>query len=718
MTVEGAGVYGQAMREGHAAAWAARWREAVDHYRRAAEAIPTDVTARTSLAAALVHAGQPHDALALFEQLVVERPEDTAVLLRVAELRQRVGRVDDADRAYLEVAAKYLAAGQREKAVGVWRRLIHSSGHRGETMSAVAAAALGAGVDDVGEEARRAAAAAAPRPNAAAGAPMAAVAPAADDWVAQLGARLREVGVRPTWKPLEQIGDAYVSAAAPHTTIDDALAAVAATPADAEASRRLGTALLAAGQTEAARRQLADLADLAELNGDMSLAASVAAQLLLIADDSLPIHRRIARLALLGEAVDVAADAHLAMSDELARRGDRAAALNEARRAAAVAPVSADLQARAADRLAALNALPESDEARRRAFQLAPRNTRHVARYLASAARRGAVEELLLAEESLRQLEPDPALARALVEAELGDPSPTVLLGRGFLLAWVGAAEADEPLRRAADTPAPVGPVAARVFAERALAEDRADEAAEVLRRWVQPTQDPEGLDESARLAGLALTAADRAGDDALALASLAVLVACSPEDGTLGSLYAERLASADRPIEAARELARLAGLAQARGDLDATAALLESAALLDASTSSYALTAADLARDRGDRDQARRLYLQAADVPGAPLSALLGAADTSPASTRVDLLRRAITLAPEDPEPRRRLVTALVASGQASLAAGEAAQVAQLLLAGGDREGAGRALEEARRLDPWNPAIATLREALEGSGR
>jgi tetratricopeptide (TPR) repeat protein len=728
--VEGAGAYGQAMRDGHAAAWAARWREAVGHYRTALAAIPDDATARTSLAAALVHAGQPHDALGLYEQLALERAEDTALMLRVAELRQRVGRVDDADRAYLEVAEKYLVAGQREKAIGVWRRLVLASGHRAETMSAVAGAALAAGVDDIGEEARRAAAAAAPAP-AARAEPAATASVDAGDWIGRLAARLREAGAPVRWDApaLRGLGLGSSPPAPPRrpragaAALDDALSLVASSPPDGAGGLQLGRALVETGAREAGRRQLADVADLAELSGELGLAAEVTAELLSTADDPLPLYRRIARLALLGEAVEVAAGAHVALSDELSRRGDAGAALVEARRARAVAPVSADAQASAADRLAALGAPDEADEARRRAFQLAPRAARHVAGYMASSARHGAIEELLLASEALVDLEPDADLAVRLAGGELRGSAPAELLARGLLLAWAGAADADDALRRAADAAAPVGPVAAAAFAERALATDRPAEAAGALRRWVHAEPPIDSPDDRARLAGFALTAAERSGDEELAVASLAVLVECSPEDGTLGSLYAERLAAAGRPVDAARELARLAGLARGRGDLHATAALLESAATLDPANVEHALAAAALARDRGDREQARRLYLAAAEAPAAPggdaervgaaVSALLAAADLSAGSVRVEILRRAIALASTDPEPRRRLVHALVGSGQVGLAGGEAAQLAELLLRQGDRDGAGVALDDARRLDPWNPALAALREAL-----
>ena len=105
---------------------------------------------------------------------------------------------------------------------------------------------------------------------------------------------------------------------------------------------------------------------------------------------------------------------------------------------------------------------------------------------------------------------------------------------------------------------------------------------------------------------------------------------------------------------------------------------------------------------------------LQLADIEGEHrLGALLGAADFSPWAARIDVLRRAVEVAPDDPEPRRRLVGALVTGGQAVQAAAEAAALAELLQLAGDRAGALAAIEQARRLDPWNPGLQALREAL-----
>ena len=93
-----------------------------------------------------------------------------------------------------------------------------------------------------------------------------------------------------------------------------------------------------------------------------------------------------------------------------------------------------------------------------------------------------------------------------------------------------------------------------------------------------------------------------------------------------------------------------------------------------------------------------------------------LHAAEVSPPGQRVDLLRRASDAAPTDPEPRQRLVQALVASGQAVQAAAEAAALAEMHQRLGDRASALAAIDQARRLDPWNSGLQALRDAL-GAG-
>ncbi|HEY3107804.1 MAG TPA: tetratricopeptide repeat protein, partial [Chloroflexota bacterium] len=398
--------YGQAMRDGHVHAWAGRWREAAGSYRRALEALPGDLTARSSLAAAYANGGAPAEALELLEKLGAEQPNDSAVVLRLAELRQRAGRQDLADEAYLRVADLYQASGLEQKAIGIWRRLLGLSGHRATTMRRVAEAAGRAGAAEVAEQADalarslESAAAPAPPPPDAVAAPEGT--PAGS--IAAIAAALRARGLagQPARAPARTLRPA--EADGPRAALDDALAALQADPDSAAASRAVGLAQLALGEREVGREQLARALDVAEIEGDVELAVALIADLLPLSDEPADLHRRQIRVALIGGAAEAAAEAHLALADWLAEHGEAPAALTEARQARAVAPISARLQAGAARRLAGLGAAVEADDARRRAFQLAPREPSYALDYVASTARRGALEELTIALDAVESL--------------------------------------------------------------------------------------------------------------------------------------------------------------------------------------------------------------------------------------------------------------------------------------------------------------------------
>lgn len=772
-------LYAQAMREGHLHAWGGRWREAAASYRRALEAVPDDPAGRSSLAAALANGGSPAEALRLLESLAVEQPADSAIGLRLAELRQRAGRMDAADDAYLHVAGLYLASGQAAKAAGIWRRLIGLSGHRAGTMERLAAAADGAGEASLAAEAAALAASVGAISAATATAVAAPAIPSSDDGtVGALAKALRTRGSSPRtseW-PLDTPGGPI------RATLDDRLVALVGVLDEPRAVRALALALPDAAAVPRLERAL----DVAELDGDVQLATALVRDLVGIGREAGPLYRRLIRLALIGGEVELAAEAHLALAGSLSGHD----ALAELRRARTVAPLSALVQAAAAGALAAMGAAFEADDARRRAFQLGPRVPGYAVAYAASAARRGAVEEmeialdaldggvgspgaaardsrgttqdLLAADEgaaamdragtgqgtqlavegiphgtgaaatggSFGLLTGPPALGRAvgLAVAELAGSTPAVIWCRGRLRTLVHDPAGAEDLRAAAAAPPPVGPRAALALAERELAAGRAAAAAEAIRRWIPPTyasaasppaggeavrggvpleQTPDAPSEE--LASLGLRAADAAGDEPLALASLRALSDLAPEDAALGALLAERLAAAGRMSEAAQALTRLAELALAGANADAAGALYAAAVALNPDDPGLTSRTADLARTRGDREEARTLYLRLADLSAdhrAP--ALLAAAELSTGLARTDLLRRAAAAAPADAEPRRRLVQALISAGQAPQAAAEAAALASLLEQQGNPEGAQEARAQARRLDPFNPRLAS----------
>jgi len=160
---------------------------------------------------------------------------------------------------------------------------------------------------------------------------------------------------------------------------------------------------------------------------------------------------------------------------------------------------------------------------------------------------------------------------------------------------------------------------------------------------------------------------------------------------------------------EAAQALTRLAELALAGANADAAGALYVAAVALNPADPDLTSRAADLARARGDREEARTLYLRLPDFSAdhrAP--ALLAAAELSTGLARTDLLRGAASAAPADAAPRRRLVQALISAGQAPQAAAESIALASLIEQKGNPEGAQEARAQVRRLDPFNPGLAS----------
>jgi tetratricopeptide (TPR) repeat protein len=424
----------------------------------------------------------------------------------------------------------------------------------------------------------------------------------------------------------------------------------------------------------------------------------------------------------------MAAEQHLALAGELARRGDATGAVAEARSARAVAPLLASVQAEAAAHLESLGATADAADARRRAFQLAPRAALHAATYAAAAAERGWLEELDIALDAVRAVAQEPvgradlaavvpAVAERLSRSSWSGPGGTSSRwARARLWAVVEDERARGEMRELSSAAPPIGPLAA-IELGRAVVDAEPDVALAALRPWVTRLG-PESIDDRdevpTSIGGLALSAADRVGDHAAAIDALQLLVRLQPSDVTRRALLAERLAAAGRGGEAAAELATVAEAELAGDNLDSAAALFAAAASMAGADPSVLRRAAELALRRGHRDESRRIQLElAARSEPDRVTALLAAAELSPWAGRIELLRRAVEAAPGDPEPRRRLVQALVAGGQAVAAAAEAAALAELLQASADSAGALAAIEQARRLDPWNPGLQALRDAL-----
>jgi Flp pilus assembly protein TadD len=104
---------------GDMALQARQWDDAIDHFRRAADADPNFTQGLIGLGKALVSAGRPHDAVAPLEQAVRLDPDNPNAHYQLSFAYRRVGRDQDAERelaAYREDHDKFVKTRQAIRA--------------------------------------------------------------------------------------------------------------------------------------------------------------------------------------------------------------------------------------------------------------------------------------------------------------------------------------------------------------------------------------------------------------------------------------------------------------------------------------------------------------------------------------------------------------------------------------------------------------------------
>lgn len=115
-------VFQEAMRKAHSAAWDGKWLRAIDEYHRALREFPNDFDARLSMGHALEEAGQLESAMHECQTAVKLRGKEIAALTRLANLQEKLNRMDEAVATYLSLAEVYVERGGRGKAVEVWQK--------------------------------------------------------------------------------------------------------------------------------------------------------------------------------------------------------------------------------------------------------------------------------------------------------------------------------------------------------------------------------------------------------------------------------------------------------------------------------------------------------------------------------------------------------------------------------------------------------------------
>jgi tetratricopeptide (TPR) repeat protein len=116
-------LFQKAMNQGHSAAWDGMWEQASFFYRQALEQFPDNPKALTNLGLALVELQQFEDALTCYRRAAVIAPDDPLPVEKVAQLSERLGRLNDATRSSLQAADLYVKNHEVDKAIENWVRV-------------------------------------------------------------------------------------------------------------------------------------------------------------------------------------------------------------------------------------------------------------------------------------------------------------------------------------------------------------------------------------------------------------------------------------------------------------------------------------------------------------------------------------------------------------------------------------------------------------------
>jgi tetratricopeptide (TPR) repeat protein len=112
----------QAMNAGHSAAWDQDWDKAILAYARAIQTKPEDPLAHNSLGLALLQARRYEDAHKVYRRARQLAPDDPVPLEKMADVSERLGRLQEAAQCYIEAADIYLGMRDLDKAIGNWER--------------------------------------------------------------------------------------------------------------------------------------------------------------------------------------------------------------------------------------------------------------------------------------------------------------------------------------------------------------------------------------------------------------------------------------------------------------------------------------------------------------------------------------------------------------------------------------------------------------------
>ncbi len=114
----------QAINQGHSAAWDQDWERAATHYRKALELSPDNPQALINLGLALFEQQDYEESLRCYLKVIKLTPEDPVPVEKVAQLYQRLGKIDRAQQVGLHAAELYLKNKEVKKAIDNWNRVL------------------------------------------------------------------------------------------------------------------------------------------------------------------------------------------------------------------------------------------------------------------------------------------------------------------------------------------------------------------------------------------------------------------------------------------------------------------------------------------------------------------------------------------------------------------------------------------------------------------
>lgn len=153
MKASGMDPYREAINEGHRAVRAGKWLEAASAYRTAITAWPGDPTSRVSLALCLYQGGELAEAFREYESLLKLSPKDTQLLMRMSDIQHRLGKPETATELSLQAAEIYLQQKRQVKALQIWHWVADSYGDNLPCLDRLAKACVKAGDKQLAAEA-------------------------------------------------------------------------------------------------------------------------------------------------------------------------------------------------------------------------------------------------------------------------------------------------------------------------------------------------------------------------------------------------------------------------------------------------------------------------------------------------------------------------------------------------------------------------------------